>query len=285
MLPFTFKTKKRMTLLNTSLFNYLRSRRQAGLPAFVSCLLVLLLASCASKDGEADKPIARVEDRTVSTSELKASTNLNIVSLGESAEDWINEAVLTHHAGESDYSLGEALEKRLQSYRQRLLASLYLDSLLAHRTVVHPETARVYYANNIDTFQFQADAAIVLLFGFRHLEAAESALSQLTSSRANIDSVMESYHYDQQLVQKGRLMPLLEEAVFSAALNDFTGPIKSEFGYHIFMVRRFFRQGDTIPYAFVRKNIYEKLLQRQLPLARLAVLDSLREVTNIDIQD
>lgn len=260
-------------------------RRHAGLPVFCSCLLMLLLASCAPNGGEADKPVARVEDRTLSTSELKASTNLNISSLGESAEDWINEAVLTHHAGESDYSLGEALEKRLHAYQQRLLGNLFLDSLLANYTVVHPETARVYYANNIDAYQFQEDAAIVLLFGFRHLEAAESALSQLTSSRANIDSVMESYHYNQQLVRKGYLMPLLEESIFSAALNTFSGPVQSEFGYHIFIVRRFFRQGDTIPYAFVRKNIYEKLLQRQLPLARLAVLDSLREVTDIDIQN
>jgi hypothetical protein len=143
---------------------------------------------------------------------------------------------------------------------------------------VHPETARAYYANNIDTYQFRDDAAVALLFGFRRIETAEAA-------SANTDSILGLYNYDRQLVYRGQLIPLLEEAIFSAALNEFTGPIKSDFGYYVFSVERFFKQGDTIPYAFVRKYIYEKLLQRQLPLARLAVLDSLREVTDIDIQN
>jgi hypothetical protein len=254
--------------------------RQAGV-----LVLVLLLAGCSPSNDAADHPIARVEDQTISLSELKSSTNLNIISSGESAEEWINEAVLTYHAGRSDYFPGSALGNRFLSYQQRLLSILYLDSLLSHRVVVHPETARAYYANNIDTYQFRDDAAVALLFGFRRAETAEAALIQLTTSATNTDSVLGLYNYDRQLVYRGQLMPLLEEAIFSAALNEFTGPIKSDFGYYVFSVERFFKQGDTIPYAFVRKRIYEKLLQRQLPLARLAVLDSLREVTDIDIQN
>jgi hypothetical protein len=248
-------------------------------------VLVALLAGCSPRNDAADQPIARVEDQTISLSELRASTNLNIMSSGESAEDWINEAVLAYHAGRSDYFPGNALGKRFLFYQQRLTSTLYLDSLLSHRVVVHPETARVYYANNLDTYQFRDDAAVALLFGFHHFETAEAALVQLTTSSANADSILGLYHYDRQLVYRGQLMPLLEGAIFSAALNDFTGPIKSDFGYYIFTVERFFKQGDTVPYAFVRKRIYEKLLQRQLPHAKLAVLDSLREVTDIDIQD
>jgi hypothetical protein len=262
-----------------------RARRAVCFPWAGMLVLVALLAGCSARNEAEDQPIARVEDQTISLSELKASTNLNIMSSGESAEDWINEAVLAYHAGRSDYFLGNALGKRLLSYQQRLLTNLYLDSLLSRRVFVHPETARAYYANNLDTYQFRDDAVIALLFGFRHIETAEAALAQLASSPANRDSILSIYHYDRQLVYRGQLLPLLEEAIFSATLNTFAGPVKSDFGYHIFTVERFFKQGDTVPYAFVRKYIYEKLLQRQLPLAKMAVLDSLREVTDIDIQN
>jgi hypothetical protein len=248
-------------------------------------LAVLVLAGCSRSNNVADRPVARVEDQAISLADLRAATNLNVFSTGESAEDWIDGAVLAYHARKSDFALEEGMGQRLHKYQQRLLSNLFLDSLLAERVFINPEAARFYYADNIDTFRFRDSAALVYHFGFRHLEDSESALGAFRSSPADIDSVMNSYHYDRQLVYRGQLIPLFENTLFSASPNAFVGPIKSDFGYHLFNVERFFREGDAIPYAFVRKYIFEKLFQRRLPLERLAVLDSLREVTNIEISN
>ena len=112
---------------------------------------------------------------------------------------------------------------------------------------------------------------------------ANNALDMISRSALERDSVLNSYNYDRQLVHRGRIMPVLSEEIFSAEENRFYGPIETEYGYHIFMVERFFNPGETKPFILVRKRIYEKLFQMRLPLARSAILDSLREVLDVEV--
>ncbi|MFB0516584.1 MAG: peptidyl-prolyl cis-trans isomerase [Candidatus Neomarinimicrobiota bacterium] len=248
------------------------------IPATISMSL-----SCSRSGQEADPPLARVEKSTIRLSDLDEGTRANYLSLGEAAEHWIDDQVLLQHAEGSKLINQRAVTKQLQKHEQRLLAGLLLDSLLLNQIQIDPEEVRAYYANHIEEFQFPFNAALVTHICFRRRDAALEALDLLGSSVATRDSVLGQYNFDHQLIYQNQIIPSLDEAVFQARVTQFYGPITSDFGYHIILVERFFDQGDTIPFIFVRKHIYEKLFQMRLPLERLTIIDSLREMLDVEV--
>ena len=245
-------------------------------------LAVLVLFACSRPAREQEPPLARVESRTVTSSELKQGSRLNYLSLGEAAERWIDEQVLLNYAQTSDLVDRHLLARRLQDHQQQLLAALLLDSLLLDAIHIDPERVREYYANNPVEFRFPEAAALIVHLGFVHSEDARAALGRLRAS-TDRDSVLAAYNFDRQLVVHRRLIPALDQAIFAAPGDDVIGPIVSDFGYHLILVERRFRKEEAVPFTFVRRNIYERLFQLQLPLARSSILDSLRETLDVEV--
>lgn len=247
----------------------------------IALLLSLDIFSRQSKDDEL--PLARVEGLTVTLNDLKEGSLLNYFSLGESAERWIDEQVLLQHANRSKPYDRSLLSARLRSYERRVIAGLVIDSLLMRYIQLNPETIREYYANNLHDFQFQDSAALVIHLGFNSLDQAKGTLELLRSSPSFRDSLSGQYNYDRQIIYRHRLLPVLDRAIFASDPNLFYGPIATDFGYHVFLVERFFSRGHSIPFSLAKKYIYELSFQQQLPLARSTILDSLREVLDVEV--
>ena len=244
---------------------------------------LLLVGNCSQEGQKEEQPLARVENKSLTGSQLDETLRLNYFSPGEAAERWIDDQVLLEHAAISNLVDRKSITDRLQGHEQLLIAGLLLDSLLQDYIRISPEQIREYYANNLHDFQFRDAAALVLHIGFLRMADALEALEQLQGNATARDSILSHYKYDYQLVYRHQLIPVLDEAVFLATAGPLYGPITSEFGYHVFLVERFFNEGDTIPFALVRKQIYERLFQIQMPLARSTVLDSLREMLDIEV--
>ncbi|UCH63212.1 MAG: peptidyl-prolyl cis-trans isomerase [Fidelibacterota bacterium] len=245
--------------------------------------LVLFLVNFSGQSKGGDSPLARVEDLTITLNDLKEVSLLTNFSLGETAERWIDEQVLLEHAKVSrpyDRSLSSS---RLRAYERRVIAGMVIDSLLMRYIKIDPESIREYYVNNLHDFQFQDSAALVIHLGFTSIEHARVALEALRSSPSFLDSLSDRYNYDRQIVYRRRFIPVLDRAIFAATENQVYGPIASDFGYHVFLVERFFNRGHTIPFSLVEKHIYEHTFQQQLPLARSTILDSLRETLDIEV--
>ncbi len=227
--------------------------------------------------------LARVEDLTVTLNELKEESLVNYFSLGEAAERWIDEQVLLQHANRSSPFNRSLLSLRFKEYEQRIIAGLVIDSLLMNYLQPNPESIREYYINNLHEFQFLDSAALVILLSFNSIDHAQAALETFRFSPSLKDSLLGLHNYDRQVVYRHLLIPVLDQAIFSAVIDQFVGPIVTDYGYHLFLVERFFSRGDTIPFSKVRKSIYEHFFQRQLPLSRSTILDSLREMLDIEV--
>ncbi len=171
----------------------------------------------------------------------------------------------------------------LNEHEQQVVASLLIDSLLQRYIQIDPELIREYYINNIQDFKFQDSAAQVIHLGFYSLDTAKDAIEILRTSRSSRDSLLSLYNFDRHLVYRRRTIPVLDRAIFSAEIDRFHGPLVTDFGYHLVLVEHFYEQGHTIPFSLVRKNIYEHFFQQQLPLARSTILDSLREMLDIEV--
>lgn len=252
-------------------------------PHLLVILSLFLSASCSRSDPVEDRPIARVEEESLTLHDLNQETEYNYFSFGETAERWIDEQVLLHHAERTRIVDHQSLLAELKEHEYQLIAHMLLDSLLDRHIQIDQEQLREYYANNLQEYRITEDAALVTHIGFRRYEEAQSTLEMLNNSATSQDSILNHFNYDYQLVHRSRIIPALGEEIFQAEENQFNGPIKTEFGYHVFMVERFFRAGETTPFILVRRQIYEKLFQMKLPLARSAILDSLREVLDVEV--
>lgn len=244
---------------------------------------LLFAVSCSRQTRDEGRPLARVENLTVTLDDLKEESYLNYFSLGESAEYWIDEQVLLHHAKNSGFIDRSRLAARLNEHEQQVVASLLIDSLLQRYIQIDPELIREYYINNIQDFKFQDSAALVIHLGFYSLDTAKDAIEILRTSRSSRDSLLSLYNFDRQLVYRRRTIPVLDRAIFSAEIDRFYGPLVTDFGYHLVLVEHFYEQGHTIPFSLVRKHIYERFFQMQLPLARSTILDSLREMLDVEV--
>ncbi len=250
------------------------------LPAFI---LGLLVTSCSAPETDQAAPLARVEDRSVTSDDLQDQSGIIYISLGEITERWIDNQVLMHHAKSSSIVDQKMLDRLVDEYRQRIVAQQLLDSLVFRRTRITPDGARDYYNDNLQEFQFSGDAAEVLLISFQQLDDAQEALRNLSAATTLSDSVLSPYNYDHQIAIRYRLIPVLDEAIFSAQPGNLLGPLTSQYGYHLVQVIRHFSAGESIPIELVQTNIFNRLFQKQLPLIRTTILDSLREVTDVEI--
>lgn len=255
----------------------------SGVNVLLGITIGLYITSCTVPETDKSAPVARVENHSITRNELYNKSGINYISLGEITERWINDQVLIHHARKSPFLDQRMLEQLVEEYRVRVSAQLLLDSLVLRRTRITPEGARDYYNNNLHEFQFSGDAAEVLLISFQQLDDAQEALRSLNTATMLPDSVLSTYNYDHQIAYRYRLIPVLDEAIFSAPPGNLLGPLPSEYGYHLVQVVRHFSAGETIPRELVQTKLFHRLFQLQLPLIRTIVLDSLREVTDVEI--
>ena len=227
--------------------------------------------------------VARVEKEEISAGDLEAMYNLGNISVGEAGERWIDEQVLAHHARSSDLIDRKRINFMLGQYEQQLMAYLLLDSLLQQRFQVTNDQIEQFYHDHQEEYLFKEDAALVIHLVFQQEELARTALAELTAKANSRDSVLSFYNYDYRLAYRGSLLPELESALFAAQIGSFTGPLTTDFGYHLFFLEHLYRRDDQIPLRFVEKSILYRLYQMQLPLSQTTILDSLREVLHVEV--
>lgn len=255
----------------------------SGVNIVLGFIIGLYVISCSRPEIEEVAPLARVENHSITRDDLYDQSGITYISLGEITERWIDDQVLMHHARNSSILDQKMLKQLVNEYRQRISAQLFLDSLVFRRTRITPDEVRDYYNNNLQEFQFAGDAAEVILISFQQLDDVQEAFLSLNAATMLSDSVLSPYNYDHQIAYRYHLIPLLDEAIFSAPPGSLLGPLTSEYGYHLVQVIRHFSVGETIPINLVQTHIYNRLIQKQLPLIRITVLDSLREVTDVEI--
>ena len=256
-------------------------------PSRTNLLLVFIISlyanSCSLPKTDKATLLARVEKHSITRDDLYDQSGVNYISPGEIIERWIDDEVLIHHARGSSIVDQRIIDHLVDEYRQRVSAQLFLDSLILRRTQVTRDGARDYYYDNLKEFQFSDDAAEVIHISFQQLDDAQDAFHILNTTTMTSDSLLRSYNYDHQIVHRRRLIAVLDEAIFSAAPGNLMGPLTSEFGFHLIRVIRHFSAGEPIPIELVQTKIINRLFQKQLPVIRTTVLDSLREVTDVEI--
>lgn len=184
-------------------------------------------------------------------------------------------------AGQTEESWKAALKLRLQTIKVS-------EAVLAPAIKVDEKTLEKYYLGHKEEFRRPAELrARQMLFETR--EDAEKILKQLKAG-ADFAALARKYSLSPDredggnlgYFSKGQLPPEFDEVLFRLPVRQFSDPVESPYGIHLFVVERRRRAGLR-PYAAVREEIKAKLTQEQEELAFQNWLEELHDSTQISV--
>ncbi|MFH1380295.1 MAG: peptidylprolyl isomerase, partial [bacterium] len=97
-------------------------------------------------------------------------------------------------------------------------------------------------------------------------------------SALSLDSVTRDMHGKLPPLVKGDMLPEFEDIVFNLKINEISGVIKSDFGYHI-LKKQSERKLPLLSKEEVRRNIHKKLEKEKF----IALLEQLKQEFSVTI--
>ncbi|MDA1183973.1 MAG: peptidylprolyl isomerase [Acidobacteria bacterium] len=208
----------------------------------------------------------------------------------------------------SDEAFSETLQLRqmtLAMLRSEARQSLQVDALLESELSEGPpvtveEIATFYEENPADFQQDEQVRASHILLGFPE-DADEATKNEVRTRAAEVLNLVKTgadfagtaRQYsddpgsrpnggDLGFFQRGQMVPTFEEAAFALRPAGISDLVESPFGYHIIQVTERMPP-RTIPLAEVRQEVQLFLEGRNRDLRMQALVDSLREESQVDI--
>lgn len=163
----------------------------------------------------------------------------------------VNQRLLVEAARDLDLQKKDEVRRSVQDYERQLLAGLVYDSEISAKAKVSEEETRRFFDANPALFELrQVSQILVQVSGTASSDAAEKkALGIKRRLAANLKSFakvakLESDDLksrqrggDLGSLRRGMLIPELEKAVFAAKPDSIIGPVKTEFGFHILLLK------------------------------------------------
>ncbi|MBI4227618.1 MAG: peptidylprolyl isomerase [Candidatus Omnitrophica bacterium] len=193
---------------------------------------------------------------------------------------------------------GMTLEDLKQRYRDQITIQKLVDREVRSRIAVSPSEITAYYERHLDQFQ-GAEAVRVsnLLIRVgdgvddRQAKAKAEALRQAIHNGADF---AETARRESQgpaaaeggmigWVERGRLMPEIEQAVFALAPGQLSPVVRSALGYHVFRLEER-RAVQTKPLADVQSQIRDALSQERFQQRYREWIAKLRDRAYITIK-
>ena len=180
---------------------------------------------------------------------------------------------------------GLSMEDLRSAYKKQLMIATFLNETVLKDITVSDEEAEEYYNENIEMFA-GAEGEIRA----RHIlveteEEAEELLKELEEGAdfaelAKEKSTCPSSEQGGDLGSfgKGQMVPKFEEAAFSLEVDEISGVVQTDFGYHIIK-----RESQETSFEDVKEDIRIKLLSEKQQEAVMDYVKELKENTPISI--
>lgn len=162
-------------------------------------------------------------------------------------------------------------------YRDQLMIQKLIDREIRSRVTIAPSEITAYYQQHMGDYRRPEAARVsnilIKVSGFTGDEQAKTRAHDLWMAlgagaefaelaRQHSDGPNAREGGAMGWVERGRLMPVLEETVFATEAGGITPVIKSPLGYHIFRIEER-RPASTTPLAEVSGQIHEALSREQ----------------------
>ena len=255
------------------------------IPALMACLIASGLGTgyarplqpAAQTAAEpTTKPIAKVGKEIIGQTQWQAylKGNSDLIA-GEALDRLIRREVAWRKAQELGLLQGDEWQDFLKGSRRAFLAKAYLDAQPGHMAMTEAQAKAIFLSQGEERrvshvlckTRKVAESALKRLKRGESMEKVAAALSKDPSAAKN--------QGDLGWIKRGQMVKPFAEAVYSAKVGALVGPFKSEFGWHVALVKEV-RAPQEEEFTKNKAAIIQKLEEAHGKPARDAALAALR---------
>lgn len=183
---------------------------------------------------------------------------------------------------------GKSRDRWIAALRQRLLTAKVTAALVDQQPAIEDKELENYYRQHKEDFRRPLEVrARQMLFSSR--EDALRVAKQLKNG-GDFATLAQQFSLSPDrenggnlgYFAKGMLPREFDDTIFRLSVGQISDPVKSPYGFHLFLVERR-RQAGIRPYAAVKDEIYELLKQRQEEEVFHHWLETIRQSTRITV--
>lgn len=176
--------------------------------------------------------------------------------------------------------------KESREYKETLakmeneLASHMAATSVIDKVTLTEEEAKAYFDANPNQFISEKQVRAKHILVEKEVQAKE-ILSEIKARKSFEDAAKEystcpskEKGGDLGYFKKGQMVPEFEKAAFEAAVGELTGPVKTQFGYHLILVEDK-KEEQAVSFEDIRENLMEKLLNQK---KQAVYLDKVKEL-------
>lgn len=176
--------------------------------------------------------------------------------------------------------------KESREYKETLakmeneLASHMAATSVIDKVTLTEEEAKAYFDANPNQFISEKQVRAKHILVEKEVQAKE-ILSEIKAGKSFEDAAKEystcsskEKGGDLGYFKKGQMVPEFEKAAFEAAVGELTGPVKTQFGYHLILVEDK-KEEQAVSFEDIRENLMEKLLNQK---KQAVYLDKVKEL-------
>lgn len=249
--------------------------------------LVLLGGACSTRKNTAPAPLARVGAVDLTRSEAeKLLLDRPGFTLRDVVLAWTDRQLLYQAAVEEGYQRDESLRRSVAVYRQRILGKTFLQAEAQKRIRITSQEVNQYYQEHGPGFTRPHREALIRSFTADSEQQARRIKIILLSpgndpSRQDLD---QERSLGPVLVQEGRLVEPLDQAVFSAPYRPrVVGPIQTLQGYQVIEIQAHYEAGSRRDLGQVQDEIYNRIYQQREALMEIQIIDSLKKNFSVEV--
>ncbi len=251
-------------------------------------LVSVVLISCTTDQSE-ETVVARVGKVVLyqaGLNQLLAERSLPASSSPLIVSKWINDELLFQAALKQNLDRDRTIQRSVEQYRRELLGRTYLEIAMSAGLTVAQDEINAAYEANLESFYRPVDEARINHFIIQDRNAARNVRRILARSRsgANRKEIFASHHVETVTVKRGSLLQSVDDAIFGhGSRGSVLGPIATDFGYHVIEVLERRKEGSYRDLDDVYDELRHQLFQNHAALNSVKILDSLRAMTEIEI--
>ncbi len=182
-------------------------------------------------------------------------------------EDLVNQELLYIEAKENNLDQDEEFKAELERVKENMLKQYAMNKVLTSVTLTEEEKEAFFEANKARFIKPDTASAKHILVDTE--ENANDILNKINAGEITFEAAATEHSScpskdaggDLGTFERGQMVPEFDEAVFTMDKGSITGPVKTQFGYHLIKLEDR-QEGGQSEYAEVRNEI-EKALTYQ----------------------
>jgi len=256
---------------------------------FIAITVSTMFFSCVRNTPPKDY-LARVEDTYLTMEDLKFLSILNPdgkvpeAQLQSFINNWIDTEMLSQQALKQDMDKDPYLKSRLENFYKHLLADTYARYDIYKSISISDQEIQTYYEQHHQVFLWEHDAAEVVHYFTTNQDTARQIYNILRSGTPEEKTLLYQRNQpESKIVTYQDVIPELGDVIFNTKAKGVLNVIHSDFGYHVVVVKQRYSAGTYQDINQVRDEIRERLIVSKQKKYYYQVLDSLKGVMDVDI--